>query len=145
MAYTFNVYAKAQLVPPLAALQERLLARSPQVKLLGNIEILEMSGYQVAFLDSRRTGFEVVVSLVNDGDVQRYLRLLARWRTEDNGFLDVLRASDVQIRFSCFGDAERDAARMVASSLAALSGGWFSDPQTGLLVPRGAPAVLPKA
>jgi hypothetical protein len=132
MSYDLNVYLRKDRLPSVAALRERLERADRRVELRDLDDLTSVSGFVPVMLNGASTGFELESNEITDRDRGLYRKLLEERGEAPDEFLDILTTCDLDIGFSCkANDArERAAARIVATALAEVAQGWFSDPQT---------------
>lgn len=140
MSYNFGVFASSQHLPTLASLRVLVAASHPDLQFDEAVSLSDLDGFFPVTFDGHDAGFEVLIGPINDRHRNRYRHAVAAASEQPNAdYLDALETSDVKFIFSCQTPAAIDAARIFATELARATGGYFSDPQLGILhrVERG--------
>ncbi len=132
MSYDFIIYAQHDRLPAPEDMRAALIAANPPVEIDAGTDLRRVRGFVPARYDGKDSGFELRVSPIGPEDVADYQADLESSGEADDGFLSILEGNDTCITLSAKTDDEIAVASLVANALARLSGGVFSDPQTGV-------------
>lgn len=130
MSYDLNVYVRRDRLPSITALQRRTNGR---VIFCDVRSLLDATGFVPVELDGELTGFELFSSEITDEDREYHRRDLERSGLTSDWMLEAMNTCELSFLLSCKSRDPREvvAARLVATTLAQLTEGWFSDPQSG--------------
>jgi hypothetical protein len=131
MSYDLIVYARRDRLPSGDALSAALAKHDGPVEIPGRPTIIAVRGFLPVRHNGRDTGFEVLVSTITPEEISDYQEDLEVSGEEDTGYLKILTDNDTRITLQARDDASIEAAKVVATTLATLAGGVFSDPQEG--------------
>jgi hypothetical protein len=138
MSYDLNVYTLRARLPGRGRLSDALAGEDPPIRLSLDTELIDHSGWLPLLIAGRSSGFEMTGSEVTSErilDFEADLNDGTPVGPDDLRWLEMLRTCDVSLLLSCRASNpdELMAASAVARAVARLSGGWYSDPQTGEL------------
>src|SRR4051812_44611046 len=120
MSYDFNVYVRRDRLPVVSDLRSLLERAGAHLELEGLDDLTTVSGFLPVVVEGVRTGFELYCDEITEKQRSEYRDLLEQRGKQQDEFLDILTACDLDIGLSAkAGDArEVAAARIVARTLA---------------------------
>jgi hypothetical protein len=131
MSYDLQVYARKGGLPSARTLAEAISRDHPRLTLTDPIDLNLDKGFRPLLLDGKPTGFYLGRSEVTAEDIEDYIGDVEDSGGQDEGYLAVLKSSDVVIHLSGQKAPEIEAAEMVAEAITRLSKGVLIDPQKG--------------
>lgn len=132
MSYDFSVYACVRRLPTLAKLQALIQESQPDLQFADSVPLMELDGFFPVTFGGNEAGFEVLVAPITDRERDEHRQALADSGEPDHGYLDALENNDVDFMISGQTAAAIEAARIFATELARVTGGYFIDPQLGI-------------